>query len=283
MKDAQVLSLIRGVEEADSSTRLLRAVQELADAHLEAAIPTLIAVLGYNNPGAAVAAVDGLVQIGAAAVPSLLKQIDDDNYGARAWVVRALAGIRDPRGLETLLDAARTDFAMSVRRAAVKGLGALCWHQLPPDQVQPAQAQALETLLLVSQDPEWIVRYASVAGLQALAVTVSTIRPDWLSQVQAHLEQLAVIDESLTVRARTWLAQQQLQETLQPYSEPTPTVDWHLTLEKVYDRKSQERSLLDEGDPRKFREVAATVVPKGNDTQQLSTSDLDYLHRVPFR
>jgi phycocyanobilin lyase beta subunit len=280
MKDAQALTLIRAVEEADSSARLLEAVQELADARLEAAIPTLIAALGYNNPGAAVAAVDGLVQIGEAAVPSLLEQIDGYNYGARAWAIRALVGIRDPRGLETLLDAARTDFAMSVRRAAVKGLGILRWHQLPPDQIQSAQAQALETLLLVSQDPEWIVRYATVVGLQALAAAVSTTRPDWLLQIQAHLEHLAAIDENLTVRARTWLAQQQLQEMLavtqlqESRYEPAGSLeaDWHLTLERVYNRKSQERSLVDEGDPRKFREVAAAIAegrlkavrPKGN-------------------
>lgn len=305
MQDAQALKLIRAVEEADSSARLLEAVQELADARLEAAIPTLIAALGYNNPGAAVAAVDGLVQIGEAAVPSLLERIDGYNYGARAWVVRALAGIRDSRGLETLLDAAKTDFAMSVRRAAVKGLGTLHWHQFPPDQVQPAQAQVLETLLFVSQDPEWIVRYASVVGLQALAAAVS-ITTDWLSQIQAQLEHLAATDENLTVRARIWLAQQQLQGMLvetqlkEPCYETTSPLasDWRLTLEGVYNRKSQERSLVDEGDPRKFREVAAAIAvhraspqekdrpeataPKNNNDQHLST-DIDYLNRVPSR
>lgn len=299
MKDVQALKLIRAVEEADSSARLLEAVQALADARLEAAIPTLIAALGYNNPGAAVAAVDGLVQIGAAVVPSLLEQIDGYNYGARAWVVRALAGIRDPRGLETLLAAARTDFAMSVRRAAVKGLGTLHWRQFPPDQVQPAQAQVLETLLLSQEDPEWIVRYATVVGLQALAAAVSTTRPDWLLQIQAHLEHLAVTDENLAVRARTWLAQQQLQGMLAVTQLPTSSyqpassleADWHSTLERVYNRKSQERSLVDEGDPRKFREVAAAIAetrpettePKGNGVQHHSTSDIDYLNRVPSR
>ncbi len=69
--------LIRAVEEADSSDRLLDAVQELAAAGIEESVPTLIAALGYNNPGAAVAAVDGLIAIGEVAVPSLLQLIDD--------------------------------------------------------------------------------------------------------------------------------------------------------------------------------------------------------------
>ncbi len=298
MKDAQALRLIRAVEEADSSARLLEAVQALAAARLEVAIPLLIATLGYNNPGAAVAAVDGLIQLGEAAVPSLLEQIDGYNYGARAWAIRALVGIRDPRGLETLLVVAKTDFAMSVRRAATKGLGTLRWHQLPPDQVQPAQAQALETLLLVSQDSEWIVRYAAVVGLQALAATVSTTRTNWLSQIQAQLDRMAATEENLAVRVRTRLAQQQLQGMLAAtqrqescYEPAGPlTADWHLTLEKVYNRKSQERS-LDEGDPRKFREVAAAiaegkseaVVPRDSNAQCLSASDIDYLNRVPSR
>jgi hypothetical protein len=50
-------SLIRAVEDADSSSLLLEAVENLASARLPGAIPTLIAALSYNNPGAAVAAV----------------------------------------------------------------------------------------------------------------------------------------------------------------------------------------------------------------------------------
>jgi phycocyanobilin lyase subunit beta len=117
--------LINAVEEADSSAKLLQAVQNLAAASLEESVPTLIAALGYNNPGAAVAAVDGLVQIGEPAVKPLLELLDNYNYGARAWAVRAMAGIGDPRGLNTLLDAAKNDFALSVRRAAARGLGTI--------------------------------------------------------------------------------------------------------------------------------------------------------------
>ncbi|HEY9663923.1 MAG TPA: HEAT repeat domain-containing protein, partial [Allocoleopsis sp.] len=57
-------SLIGAVEQATSSGHLIRAVRNLAATRLEGAVPTLIAVLSYNNPGAAVAAVDGLINIG---------------------------------------------------------------------------------------------------------------------------------------------------------------------------------------------------------------------------
>ena len=212
MTDIQ--TLIRAVDEADSSTHLLEAVQALAIAQTEAAIPTLIAALGYNNPGAAVAAVDGLIGLGEASVLPLLRQLDGYNYGARAWAVRALAGIGDPRGLDILISAAQTDFAMSVRRAATKGLGSICWQQIEPGQRLLAQSQALEALLHTSQDHEWIVRYAAVLSLQCLAIALSQLQPDWLSQIQTKLNSLAETDESLTIRARVWFAQQQIKAAL---------------------------------------------------------------------
>ena len=202
--DAQ--KLIRAVEDADSSVRLLEAVQHLAAAQLKEAIPTLIAALGYNNPGAAVAAVDGLVQIGEAAVQPLLELIDDYNYGARAWAIRALAGIGDARALDVLLDAAKTDFSLSVRRAAARGLGTIHWHQLPSEQVQSAQAQVLEALLLICQDSEWVVRYAAVTGLEALA----QVQPALIPKILAQLEQIVQTDTDLAVCTRVRMAQQKL-------------------------------------------------------------------------
>jgi len=207
----QGLELIQAVAQADSPTSLLEAVQALADARLEAGISTLIAVLSYNNPGAAVAAVDGLVQLGSAAVSQLLNQIDDYNYGGRAWAIRALAEIADPRALETLITAAETDFAMSVRRAAAKGLGHLHWSQMPAQQVISAQERVLNTLLLTSQDPEWVVRYASVVGLQGLATAVAASQRDFLSRIHAHYEQIVNTDPVLAVRSRIRLAGEQLQ------------------------------------------------------------------------
>ncbi|MCU0542114.1 MAG: HEAT repeat domain-containing protein [Oscillatoriaceae cyanobacterium Prado104] len=203
------LELIQAVEQADSSDSLLNAVKALAAASSTQAIPTLIAVLGYNNPGAAVAAVDGLIQIGEPAVLPLLEQLDGYNYGARAWAVRALAGIGDPRGLEILLDAAANDFALSVRRAAARGLGTICWELMPEAEVLEARVRTVKTLLQASQDPEWVVRYAAAGGLQAVA-GVAAAGTDWLLEVHARLEEMAESDETLAVRARALLAKENL-------------------------------------------------------------------------
>jgi phycocyanobilin lyase beta subunit len=256
-------ALIRAVEDADSSARLVEAVQQLSAAGSEAAVPTLIATLGYNNPGAAVAAVDGLIQIGEPAVPALLEQLDGYNYSARAWAIRALAGIGDARGLTTLLGAATADFALSVRRAAARGLGALKWHQFAIDEREIAQAEALDALLFVCEDEEWIVRYAAVVGLESLAQAIAAAHPDWLPPIRAKFEQLANSDASWAVRARVWKAQQQLQDVFNLEQSDANAVDspeasWRAILEKLYSRKSRERP-LPEGDPRKFRNLAAAI------------------------
>ncbi len=204
--------LIRAVEEADSASLLTKAVENLAATGLAEAVPTLTTALGYNNPGAAVAAVDGLVKIGQAAVPALLEQLDQHNYTARSWTIRALAGIGDPRGLVTLLGGATADFSPSVRRAAAHGLGVMKWQWFPADLLEIAQAEALEALLFVTQqDDEWVVRYAAVVGLQALTAALTETYPEWRSQIQAQFEQMAIGDQSWAVRARVSLAQQQIQ------------------------------------------------------------------------
>ncbi|MEH1927060.1 HEAT repeat domain-containing protein [Nostoc sp.] len=209
--------LIRAVEEADSSERLVDAVQELAAAGIEESVPTLIAALGYNNPGAAVAAVNGLIAIGEAAVPPLLELIDNYNYGARAWAVRALAGIGDIRALDTLLEAAKTDFSLSVRRAAARGLGTLRWHQVPPEKLESVQTQVLEALLLICQDPEWVVRYAAVTSLETLAIAMpaavnnAVSLPDQASRITTQLQQMLDTDADLGVRTRVKFAQQKIQ------------------------------------------------------------------------
>ncbi len=268
MSDLQ--ALIAAVDAADSATKLSDAVQQLAESHLEGAIPTLIAALSYNNPGAAVAAVDGLIYLGEPSVPSLLDQLDQHNYTARAWAIRALAGIGDPRGLTTLLGAATADFALSVRRAAARGLGTLKWHQFPSEDLEIAQAECLDALLFVCEDDEWIVRYAAVTGLQSLATAIWYSQPDWRSPILAKFEQMVSLDPILAVRARVRWAQQQLQQeigiTIPAVATPSSEIftDWHATLENLYHRKSQERP-LPEGDPRRFRGLAATIGSPAND------------------
>jgi phycocyanobilin lyase beta subunit len=171
---ASVSSLIQAVEQADTATALLAATTRLAS-HLAggnppapAAIAALVQVLGFNNPGAAVAAVDGLIACGETAVAPLLDNLDAHNYGARAWAVRALAGIGDVRGLELLEQALGGDIGPSVRRAAARGLGQLRCGNLPAEERREVQERALTALETAAGDGEWVVRYAVVVGLESL-------------------------------------------------------------------------------------------------------------------
>jgi len=275
--------LIQAVEEADSSKLLLEAVQNLAAANLEGAIPILIEALSYNNPGAAVASVDGLILLGSAAVPPLLELLDMHNYTARAWAIRALAGIGDPRGLVTLLGVATADFAMSVRRAAVKGLGTMKWHWFPDELREIAQEEALDALLFVAQqDEEWVVRYASVVGLQSLAIAIAETHPTWLAEIQTQFNLMSCNDEVLAIRGRVWLAQQKLQQKIEQLKSdsfhqtiktaeteekksPLTSNDWQDILNQLYEIKRQERiNPGNEGDPRRFQQLAAAIAKTNN-------------------
>ena len=209
--------LIRAVEEADSKGAMVGAVGRLAAQRHPGAIPTLIQVLGYNNPGAAVAAVDGLVALGEPAVPALLEELDGYNYGARAWAIRALSLIGDPRALTILLETATGDFALSVRRAAAKGLGYLNWDLLPSDQVAQAQAQSLGALIQSTEDPEWVVRYAAVVGLQGLALAIREAPPaEDFTRIQQQLQRVVQQDNALAVQARAQLALTTLADAAHP-------------------------------------------------------------------
>ncbi|MEM9164782.1 MAG: HEAT repeat domain-containing protein [Cyanobacteria bacterium P01_F01_bin.4] len=202
---------LQTVNAADSAQGLIDAVEALSALKDERAIPTLIEVLGFNNPGAAVAAVDGLIQIGIPAATPLLKQLDGYNYGARAWAIRALAGIGDPRGQDLLLQAAVEDFAMSVRRAAARGLGTIRWHDIPLEARLERQLRSQTALLQATQDEEWVVRYAAIVGLQALA---DALEQPWaldpLATIHQHLQTMRIQDDALAVRARAQWALQQL-------------------------------------------------------------------------
>jgi len=100
-------------------------------------------ILTFNNPGAAVAAVEGLIKIGKPAVAPLLANLDQYNYGARAWAVRVLAGIGDVRGLAVLEQALAEDVVPSVRRAAARGLGQLVLDGLGPEEREEATLRCL--------------------------------------------------------------------------------------------------------------------------------------------
>lgn len=200
MSDVQ--ELIRAVNQADSADSLLKTVEDLANLGDRSAIPTLVEVLGFNNPGAAVAAVDGLIQIGEPVVDYLLKNLDDYNYGARAWATRVFAGIGDPAALDLLLEAAVKDFSQSVRRAAAKGLGSIIWSKLPAEEVIRAQQKVLDTLLLATEDGEWVVRYAAIVGLEALSKTLAESQPDLLTKIRSKFQQLLDRESELAIDAR---------------------------------------------------------------------------------
>jgi phycocyanobilin lyase subunit beta len=204
-------TLLKEIDDASSSEALIEAVENLAHARLPSAVPNLIAALGYNNPGAAIAAVDGLIQLGEISVAPLLELLDNHNYGARAWAIRALAGIGDPRGLEILLDTAANDFALSVRRAAARGLGTIQWDKLTPEQQISGQNRCLDVLLSTTADPEWVVRYAAIVGVQTLGITLVQTQPHLLPQVLEQLAQRLNQEPVLAVRARILVAQTYIQ------------------------------------------------------------------------
>jgi phycocyanobilin lyase subunit beta len=208
---------IRAVQQATTAQAMLAATWELATSDHGAcihgeAINCLVEVLGFNNPGAAVAAVDGLIRLGPEAVQPILDSLDPRNYGARAWAVRALAGIGDVRGLDLLEEALASDVGPSVRRAAACGLGSLRLETLEPPQRAEVRQRALEALLAGCRDGEWVVRYAVSVGLETLALRLDPPPRQRLQLLEA-LEGLAQpdLEETPVVRLRARLAGQRLQ------------------------------------------------------------------------
>ena len=197
--------LLNRLDEAATAEQVRFAVEDIAAAQLVESVPILIKVLGYNNPGAAVAAVDGLIQLGEPAVMPLIELLDGFNYGARAWALRSLAGIGDPRGMDLVVKASLEDFALSVRRAAARGVGTLRWELFPEPELAAAQKRAIDTLIQVCEDPEWVVRYAAITGLESLLQAIGE-GSEWRSQLVQRLEIAVSKDETLAVRARARLA-----------------------------------------------------------------------------
>ena len=166
---------IEAVRQAASAQALLDATCALAASDHgngvnNEAIACLVEVLGFNNPGAAVAAVDGLIALGPEAVEPILESLDPRNYGARAWAVRALAGIGDVRGLDLLEEALASDIGPSVRRAAARGLGQLRLDALGEPLRLAVQTRCLQALVAGCSDGEWVVRYAVAVGLEGIGL-----------------------------------------------------------------------------------------------------------------
>jgi phycocyanobilin lyase beta subunit len=178
---ATLRELVAAVERADTAQDLLVATRGLAGAMEPGADPAgitcLVQVLGFNNPGAAVAAVDGLIAVGADAVEPLLRGLDEHNYGARAWAVRALAGIGDVRGLALLEQALGQDIGPSVRRAAARGLGQLRLESLPHPDRRSVRERCLVALESGRGDGEWVVRYAVAVALEGVGAPLERSDP----------------------------------------------------------------------------------------------------------
>ena len=163
MTSAALSDAIRNLDRASSTPELVQATRALCALGDPEATETLVKVLGFNNPAVAAVATQGLIQLGRTIVPTLLISLDARNYGARAWVVKALAALRDPRGLDLLEHALEADIAPSVRRSATRGLADL---ELDPVAKDQQLDRCLRGLLKAGQDDEWVVRYAAVFGLE---------------------------------------------------------------------------------------------------------------------
>lgn len=111
--------LTRLADDKDDHVRAA-AVRALAQMPPDLALPTLLRALARYDVVAA-EAVNGLVQVGVAAVPPLLEELRGASPWARWHAARALGGIRDPRAIAPLIDAL-TDENGSVRWQAVYAL-----------------------------------------------------------------------------------------------------------------------------------------------------------------
>ena len=201
-------SAIHELDHATTTPELVRATQTLCGLKDLEAAPTLIKVLGFNNPAVGAVATQGLIDLGRDVVPMLLANMDDGNYGARAWVIRAIATLRDPRGLDLLEHALNADIAPSVRRSATRGLAEM---ELEGPNVSKHFSRCCEALFKAAADDEWIVRYAAAFGLEQRFCQNSK-DTGLRRQAIAYLEQLSSNSEAVkVVKQRAKLALQRLQ------------------------------------------------------------------------
>ena len=207
MTTSALRDAIEALDRARSTPELVAATRALCNLDDPEAAETLVKVLGFNNPAVASVATQGLIQLGRDVVPTLLVSMDARNYGARAWVVKALAALRDPRGLDLLEHALEADIAPSVRRSATRGLAELeCDLTSANNQLN----RCFRGLLKAGQDDEWVVRYAAVFGLEHRVLN-APLGDSPVDQVKAMLRLLASDGEDVkVVRLRAEQALQRL-------------------------------------------------------------------------
>ena len=198
---------IQALDRASSTPELVEATRALCALGDPEAADTLVKVLGFNNPAVAAVATQGLIQLGRDIVPTLLVSLDARNYGARAWVVKALAALRDPRGLDLLEHALDADIAPSVRRSAARGLADL---DLDPMAKEQQLHRCMQGLLKAGQDDEWVVRYAAVFGIEQRLIDAAG-GSSFADQAMPLLRTLASdAEDAKVVRLRAALALQRL-------------------------------------------------------------------------
>jgi len=101
-----------------------------------------------------------------------------------------------------LMTSALEDFSPSVRRAAAKGLGNILWSQLPPKEIPLGEQKVLNTLFQTLKDPEWIVRYAGVVGLESLGNSNQSLIED----ISTKFTEVKKQESEITINARIDLA-----------------------------------------------------------------------------
>ena len=208
MSASALQKAILALDRATTTSELVEATQTICGLKDLEAAPTLIKVLGFNNPAVGAVATQGLIALGRDVVPILVVNLDVGNYGARAWVVRAIATLRDPRGLDLLEHALNADIAPSVRRSATRGLAEM---ELEGSNVSKDFSRCCEALFKAAADDEWIVRYAAAFGLEQRFGHNST-NTGLKTQAIAHLEELSSNSEAdKVVKQRAKLALQRLQ------------------------------------------------------------------------
>ena len=208
MSASALQKAILALDRATTTSELVEATQTICGLKDLEAAPTLIKVLGFNNPAVGAVATQGLIALGRDVVPILVVNLDVGNYGARALVVRAIATLRDPRGLDLLEHALNADIAPSVRRSATRGLAEM---ELEGSNVSKDFSRCCEALFKAAADDEWIVRYAAAFGLEQRFGHNST-NTGLKTLAIAHLEELSSNSEAVkVVKQRAKLALQRLQ------------------------------------------------------------------------
>ncbi|KAA8497075.1 Phycocyanobilin lyase subunit beta [Porphyridium purpureum] len=182
----------------DSPTALIDAAHAIAACRISSTLPVMVDMLGFNNPIAANIAIDALVRGGKDSVEFLLKGVGAFNYAVNAYALRALGRIGDPAVVDVCMECARGGPIPNVRRAACNALGQLLYND------QADCTGAVELLLLLLQDPDWSVRYASVSALHQFKQW--QMIEDVIPSIRARLEQVASQDSDRAVKARAHVA-----------------------------------------------------------------------------